>query len=433
MTHSLRRHLSQMLGAAILICGLLASLASFVLAFEEATEFQDDMLRQIAVLPNGPVVAGSAPANGAGEIEISDPESRIQIVRLPGDPRPDWIASDMPGGFHTLDKSGERIRVFIHDASSGRRTVVTQPTDARDEAAINSALRTLVPLLLLLPLLTWLIVRIVRREFAPIARLAGGLDEQAADRPRPIDDEGLPDEIRPFVQAINRLLERVSQLMAQQMRFIADAAHELRSPLTALSVQAQNLRRAETPETMQARIVPLQAGIERARQLTEQLLCMARVQAGTGDETLVDAAALARELIAEFLPRAEAAGIDLGLDEGAQFSLRASPESLRLIVGNALDNALKYTQSGGAVTLRLRRDDQTAVIAVVDNGPGIPPAERERVFDAFYRVPGNTGTGNGLGLAIAREAASGIGGSVSLDARQDGAGLVFSYRQRIPA
>lgn len=432
MTHSLRRHLSLMLGAAILICGLLASLASFILAFEEATEFQDDMLRQIAVLPSDQRAAQSAPTEGAGEIEISDPESRIQIVRLPGDPRPDWIASDMPGGFHTLDKGGERIRVFIHDASSGRRTVVTQPTDARDEAAINSALRTLVPLLLLLPLLTWLIVRIVQREFAPIARLAGGLDEQAADRPRPIDDEGLPNEIRPFVQAINRLLERVSQLMAQQMRFIADAAHELRSPLTALSVQAQNLRRAETPEIMQARIVPLQAGIERARQLTEQLLCMARVRAGTGDETLVDAAALARELIAEFLPRAEAAGIDLGLDEGAQFSLRASPESLRLILGNALDNALKYTQSGGEVTLRLRRDDQTAVIAVVDNGPGIPSAERERVFDAFYRVPGNAGMGSGLGLAIAREAASRIGGSVSLDARQDGAGLVFSYRQRIP-
>jgi len=429
MTRSLQRHLSLMSGGAILLAGLVAALASFFLAYAEAKEFQDDMLRQIAVL-NARCAPQSAPGKGAADIAFNDPESRILIVHLPSSPRPNWLSGNLQPGFHTLTRGGERLRVFVHDASPGERTVVAQLTDARDEIAINSALRTLVPLLLLLPLLAWLIVRIVRMEFVPIAQLSRSLDAQAADRPRPIAGEHLPNEITPFVQAINRLLERMNQLMAQQRRFIADAAHELRSPLTALSVQAQNLRQAGSLEAMQERIVPLQAGIERARQLTEQLLSLARIQAETTEDAVVDGSVLARELLAEFLPMAEAKGIDLGLEEDAQFSLRAAPESLRLILGNALDNALKYTPAGGEVTIRLLADDDTAVVELVDNGPGIPLAERERVFDAFYRMPGTTGAGSGLGLSIAREAASRLGGSVSLRERHDGPGLVFSYRQR---
>ena len=429
MTRSLQRHLSLMSGGAILLAGLVAALASFFLAYAEAKEFQDDMLRQIAVL-NARCAPQSAPGKGAGDIAFNDPESRILIVHLPSSPRPDWLSGDFQPGFHTLTRGGERLRVFVHDASPGERTVVAQLTDARDEIAINSALRTLVPLLLLLPLLAWLIVRIVRMEFAPITQLSRSLDAQAADRPRPIAGEHLPNEITPFVQAINRLLERMNQLMAQQRRFIADAAHELRSPLTALSVQTQNLRQAGSLEAMQERIVPLQAGIERARQLTEQLLSLARIQAGTTGDAVVDGSVLARELLAEFLPMAETKGIDLGLEEDSRFSLRAAPESLRLILGNALDNALKYTPAGGEVTIRLLADDAIAVVEVVDSGPGIPLAERERVFDAFYRMPGTTGAGSGLGLSIAREAASRLSGSVSLRERHDRPGLVFSYRQR---
>ncbi|MBE0612880.1 MAG: two-component sensor histidine kinase [Burkholderiales bacterium] len=432
MTRSLQRHLSLTLGGAILLAALVAALASFVLAYAEAKEFQDDMLRQIAVL-NGKASMESVPAQGAegaGDTPIADPESRILILHLPKTRQPEWLSDDLPPGFHTLNARGEQLRVFIHAAGAGRRTVVAQPTDARDEIAINSALRTLIPLLLLLPVLAWLIVRIVRREFAPIARLSRSLDEQAADRPRPIADDSLPDEIAPFVQAINRLLERVNQLMVQQRRFIADAAHELRSPLTALSVQAQNLRQAVSLEVMQSRVVPLQEGIERARQLTEQLLSMARTQAGTPAESVVDVSGLARELLADYLPMAEAKGIDLGLEENARFSLSASTESLRLILGNAVSNALKYSPAGTEVTIRLLTEDEIAVVEVVDNGPGIAAAERERVFDAFYRLPGTAGTGSGLGLSIAREAAFRLGGNVSLSERRDRPGLVFRYRQR---
>lgn len=430
MSRSLQRHLSLMLGTAILACGLAAALASFMLAYGEAREFQDDMLRQIAL-----IAARSAAApegSGKPDADVSDPESRVLVIRPPGSARPQWLPPGLSSGFHTVDGKGERLRVFVRrDAVSGE-TIVAQPTDVRDEIAINSALRTLVPLLLLLPLLVWMLVRIVRREFRPIAVFSRDLDDQAAERPMPLAQDGVPNEITPFIRAINRLLERINLLLGEQRRFIADAAHELRSPLTALSVQAQNVRHANSLEAVRDRVAPLQAGIERARLLTEQLLSLARAQAGAAPAAAVDASALARELIAEHMPAAIAKGIDLGLDERAPLVLQGAAESLRLVIGNALENAVKYTPPGGEVTLRLAAEPGMAVIEIIDNGPGIAPAERERVFDAFYRAAGTTGPGSGLGLAIAREAAARLGGELALDGKPVGPGLVFRYRQRLP-
>ncbi len=391
MRRSLQWRLSLILGSAILLAALVAAAISFLVAYHEATEFQDDMLRQIASLAARD--SGGAPRIGApdqllGEEVLDNAEAYIHVIRLPEDIRPDWLAEDLQAGFHTLT-----------------------------------------PLLLLPLLMVFMILRIVRRELAPVKSLAAHLDAQPADRPRALSDTDVPSEIRPFVLAINRLLERVGILMEQQRRFVADAAHELRSPLTALSVQAQNLREATTLEVMRERIEPLQAGIERAHELTEQLLTLARFQAVAELTTDVDVAELARELIADYLPLAEAKGIDLGLDEITPVRIRAARDSLRLVLRNGLDNALKYTPPGGEVTLRLASDTDGAVIDILDNGPGIPAAERERVFDAFYRPLGTSGEGSGLGLPIAREAAASLGGSLSLLDRAQGPGLRFRYCQ----
>lgn len=432
MKRSIQRHLSLVLGSAILASGFIAAIASFSLAYSEAKEFQDDMLRQIAILSVGGTANTSAATlqqQGSNNVAISDPESRVTILHLPKDTPPDWLAHELTPGMHTLDVGPERLRVYVRDEKAGKRNVVYQPTDARDEIALDSALRTLIPLLLLLPVLVWLIVRIVRSELAPIAQLSMSLDKQSADRPQPLSDADLPQEIAPFVDAINRLLERINHLMGQQRRFIADAAHELRNPLTALSVQAQNLRQAGSLEAVQERLIPLQAGIERARQLTEQMLNLARTQAENNVKTVVNVSVMARELIAEYLPLAEARNIDLGLEEVVPLVLQASPEVLGLILKNALENALKYTPDGGEVTLRLLSENDSAVIEVVDSGPGIPASEREFVFDSFYRIPGTVGEGSGLGLAIAREAAVRLGGNVSLHEREARHGLVFRYRQ----
>lgn len=430
MKRSLQRHLSMTLGGTIVLAGLVAALASFGLAYYEAKELQDDILRQIAILDVSDTGQFSSlkPPRRDAENTISDPESRFVVIRLPQDARPAWFTGDLLPGLQTLSTSFGDFRVLVRDTPTGERMVVAQLTAMRDEIAINSALQTLIPLLLLLPLLVWLIVRVVRDELAPIAQMAKGLDEQPADRPQTIAGDDLPDEITPFVHAINRLLARVNLLIGQQRRFVADAAHELRSPLTALSLQAQNLMHAGSLDAVRERVVPLQDGIERARHLTEQLLSLARTQASIAEESMIDVSEMARELIAERLPLAEAKGIDLGLEETAPFFMRGSREALRLIVSNALENALKYTPKGGEVTLRLLSDGNGDVIEVVDNGPGIPISERERVLDAFYRVPGADGEGSGLGLAIAREAAIRLGGIVSLHERRSGTGLVFRYR-----
>jgi len=432
MKRSLQRHLSLVLGSAVLLAGLLAAAASFGLAYSEAREFQDDMLRQIALLSpgiNANAAASTSQQSGSNNDGMTDPESRVTIFHLPGDSAPAWLKRDLPPGLHTLNAGAEQVRVFVRGGAV--QMVVVQPTETRDEIAINSALRTLIPLLLLLPVLVWLIVRIVRGQLAPVAKLAKSLDEQSAHHPHPLPGDDLPREIIPFVHAINRLLERVNHLMGQQRRFIADAAHELRSPLTALSIQAQNLTHAESLEVMRERVIPLQNGIERARHLTEQLLSLARTQAGTMGDSTVNVSAMARELIAEYLPLAETRHIDLGLDEIAPLSLRAEPDALRLIIRKALENSLKYTPEGGEVTLRLYTDGTDAVIEIVDNGQGIPVSERARVFDAFYRLPGSAGEGSGLGLTIAMEAATRLGGTLSLHERHTGSGLVFRYRQTI--
>ncbi|HEX8978163.1 MAG TPA: ATP-binding protein [Parasulfuritortus sp.] len=433
MKRSLQRHLSRSLALAIVAGGILASLVSFYFAYSEAQEFQDDTLRQVAALGAGSQAEmRRLAAAGRG---VEDAESRIHVYHLPGGPLPAWLPAGLGPGFHTLDAGAGQgtMRVYVRDAGGGR-VAVAQSTDSRNEIAQNSALRTLLPLLVLLPVLIALTAQIVRRELTALRHLSEDLDRQAADRPATLPEQDLPDEIVPFVQAINRLLARVERMVAEQRRFVADAAHELRTPLTALSLQAQNIARAESAEAMRERLVPLQAGIERARKMTVQLLNLARLQAGNEAATMVDLPAFVRQLIAESLPMAEAKHIDLGLEDGGDVPpLTVDPDALRLVLRNALENALKYTPPGGTVTLRLARENDAAVIEVVDDGPGIPAEERERAFDPFYRLPDSEGEGSGLGLAIAREAAARLGGRVDLHDNPAGHGLVFRYVQSFRA
>ena len=411
--------------------GVLAAVVSFLVAYGDAKEFQDHMLKQIAVLASQSTAISPVreePRRKSPRHAAIDSANRIKVVRLPEDARPAWLSENLKSGFRTLETDGGRMRVFVLGDVSGKAIVVSQPTDTRDEIAMNSALLALVPLLLLLPVMVWLIVRIVRKQLKPVSSLAGHLDAQPADRPLPLPYDNVPDEIVPFVHAINRLLGRVGNLVNQQRRFIADAAHELRSPLAALSIQAQNLKQSGTLDVAQERVLPLQDGIERARRLTEQLLNLARTQAEIQEPTRVDISAMARELVAESLPLAESRNIDLGIDEVLALSWVTVPETLRLVIRNALENALKYVPDGGEVTLRLYSEADGDVIEIVDNGPGIPASERERVFDPFYRMPGAAGEGSGLGLSIAREAANSLGGIVSLHERAQGSGSIFRFR-----
>ncbi len=431
---SLQKRLSLMLGGATLLMGMLAGLAAFGLAYQEARELQDDTLRQIAVL-YGSSGQGSAKSGKQDHRSPSkawiDPESRITIVHLPNDSRPAWMVDNLAAGFHTVAGQESPLRVFVLNGTFSDSTVVAQPTEFRNEIALNNALRTLVPSLLFIPVVIWLIIHIVRSQLVPVNQLATLLDRQDAEHVSPLPEQKIPREVLPFVHAINRLLVRINQLLGQQRRFIADAAHELRSPLTALSLQVHNIKQADSLALAREHILPLEAGVERARRLTEQLLDMARTQASVTERSWVDVEGLARELIEEFVPLATARRIDLGLDVLTKLSLFANPESLRLVLGNGLENALKYTPEGGEVTIRLSMDGGDAFVEIIDNGPGIPDSYRKRVFDPFYRMPDTQGNGSGLGLAIAREAALRMGGQITLHDRPDGVGSIFRYQQQV--
>ncbi|MGB7650641.1 MAG: ATP-binding protein [Gallionella sp.] len=423
MKRSLQSQLSLLLGGAVILMGVIATIASFYLAYAEAKELQDDMLKQIAAQS-----LSSGISQNLNDSDLNDPESRIYILHLPRDVQPAWLGRSLTTGLHSINAGNLHWRVFVNDQKDSR-TVVYQSTEANDEIAFNSALRTLLLLLVLLPILVGLIAFIVRQQLRPISALAQQLDAQASEHFEPLNATGIAQEITPFIHAINRLFARVAELLTQQRRFIADAAHELRSPLTALSLQAQNLSAADSLASLQQRIVPLQTGIERTRQLSEQLLTLARTQAAINEPHEIAVATLARQLIAEYLPFAEAKNIDLGLAESNALTLHGTPENLHLILKNGLENALKYTPKNGRITVLLRTENDDAIIEVIDNGTGIPAAQRERVFDAFYRLSDATGIGSGLGLTIAQQAAQNLGGIISLHDNQLTSGLVFRYRQ----
>ncbi len=431
MKNSIQKKLFVWLSIAILGISLLASGISFWLAFNEAQEFQDDALRQIALLVDTyktPLEEESVlesmdsdPKRIVVQPVIASPSSLPPLLKLP---------DNLTTGFHTLEIDGLYWRVYIYATILGNHVAVAQEAKIRKVMARDSALLTLLPLLVLIPILIFVLRQIIKVEMSSLRTLAELIDTQNEERLSVLPICKVPDEVAPFIHAINRLLERINQMNESQRRFIADAAHELRSPLTALSLQAQNIERTGSFAISKERLVPLKDGLERSRHLLNQLLDLVRQQASATKPLPVDLATVALTVIEEIMPIADAKKIDLGLTQEANVQIDADASAIQLMLRNAVDNALRYTPEGGEVTVRIGCENGNAILEVIDNGPGIPDAELERVFDAFYRLPNNTQAGSGLGLAIARSIADQFKGSVSLSNRTSGTGLIFTYRQR---
>jgi two-component system OmpR family sensor kinase len=276
---------------------------------------------------------------------------------------------------------------------------------------------------------------VLRRSFARLAALSREVDEVDGVRPSAaLDTARVPSEVLPLVHAVNRLLARLGAVLDQQRRMVADAAHELRTPVAATRVQADNLAHASLSPEARERLGSLQGGLLRISELIEQLLNLARVQ---GNVVVADAQpvlldAVVRSAIEAMLPLAEANGVDLGCVRLDSAQLTGSRAHAYALVRNAIDNAVRYTPSGGSVDVSVSVSDGMAMFAVEDTGPGIEPAQRDRVFEPFFRLLGHRQPGSGLGLAIVRSAAQALGGRVELSARPDGRpGLLFTYRQAL--
>lgn len=336
-------------------------------------------------------------------------------------------------GYDTVSVEGQDWRVFTL-ADAARTIQVAAPATVRSGRATAMALRILVPVLATIPLYGVLIWLIVGEGLRPLVQIAGAIRRRAPSSLDPLPSRGLPDEVTPMVSELNALLGRLREAIDRQKRFTADAAHELRSPLTALQIQLDALARARSPEESREALESLRAGMRRAARLIEQMLTIARLDPEAAGEAFaeVDLGALASAVAAELEPLAEAKRIALTLEQLDPVGLRGQPQALHTLVRNLLDNAIRYTPAGGRVSLRVHRQDGQVLLEVEDTGPGIPAGERARVFDRFYRLPGSRAEGSGLGLSIVREIAQAHGAEVSLAEAGEGRGLRASVRFPAP-
>jgi two-component system OmpR family sensor kinase/two-component system sensor histidine kinase QseC len=310
---------------------------------------------------------------------------------------------------------GKTWRTF--SVATGERVIqVAQPLQIRQQLAADAALRSVAPLFLIAPVMALLLWWLAARLLAPLRRLTDGVKARDEQSLQPLPAAGLPDEVAPLVGALNGLLQRLGASIGAQRAFVADAAHELRSPLTALKLQMQLLQRAPDEAARQEATRALTAGIDRAARLVEQLLTLARAEPGAPAtaHAPVDLSELVREAVAETVPFANSRGTSIELFADAPAMLQGDAAALRALARNLADNALRYAPAGSRVELRVRLDAGVPTLQVDDAGPGIAPADRERVFDRFYRHAAGDEPGTGLGLAIVRSVAQQHGATVTL-------------------
>jgi two-component system, OmpR family, sensor kinase len=431
---SLRARLLAWLLAGVVFVGAVGGWIVYRNALAEADAFFDYHLRQTAlVLRDQPVeyllLPQIVPSDAAYDfvvqvwtldgvrVYLSRPHAELpQVTTL---------------GFSTVTTREGRWRVYGVQALT-RVIQVAQPMSVREQRAAQLALRTLRPFALLLPVLAVLIWLAVGHALEPLKELAALLKARRINALEPLPDAQLPDEVQPLVRALNELLVRLDAALGRERAFMADAAHELRTPLTALHLQMDMLARASGEAERSAAMEQLGHGVGRAIRLVEQMLALARQEPRSAPvREPVALGPLAREVIAELLPLADARRIDLGLSGAEPLSVSGDPEALRTLLRNLVDNAVRYSEDGGRVDVAIEAAPGAAGAArarltVTDSGPGIPPAERARVFDRFYRRAGTTPPGSGLGLAIVKAIAEAHGAELALEDGPHGRGLRVS-------
>ncbi|MBV7455714.1 two-component sensor histidine kinase [Acidovorax sp. sif1233] len=433
-----------LVGAVVAGCAFWASYSALIHTF---------MQYQMEVLARSPAAGGQGPAGtsdggdgrdaghgveplpllsdtnildwGAFAVQVWSADGRLLATSRPDTGVP-LQAAPGHGLLRTHDAWAPGWRVYTAPAAGPhqRRVQVLQSEKFLQEEVAVRTLYVIVPMALLVPALLftlWLVVGRASRSLRLVADEVAQRDDRSLGA---IRMDRVPEEIVPLVGSFNALLARLGEAFAAQRRFVQDAAHELRTPMAAMALQLENLRPFVPAGDAQQQFAQLDAGMRRARHLVGQLLRLSRQEAPVAAQASaapVDITALLRDSVGQLMPLADQRRIDVGFAGDGQVAVHAAASELRSVFDNLLDNALRYTPEGGAVEVRLHRLDSGAVVDIMDTGPGIPPDLLERVFDRFFRVPGNDADGSGLGLAITRAAALRQGLRVELRARDDGA------------
>ncbi len=403
---SLRRTALVYMTVLLSVIGLAASALAYRYAHDAATEFLDGQLRQIALNAGGGVSATDAPADTDQDpedqfaVSIWDAQGRLVHASLPSA----HIPPQVQPGYSTAEAAGEQWRVYT-TGDSLRTVQVAQQEVVRQEIAQTAALVAAAPVLIAIPL-AWLVVGwAMNRVLARLNALSIELAERSVSATAPIALDGIPAEVAPLALSMNSLIVRLHDAVEAQRRFISDAAHELRTPLAGMQIQLENFAR-EAQDAHRETAAALARGVRRASALVNQLLHLARLeQSGTALDEMVDVNALVLESIADHAALAERKELDLEVNFACQAVCRGTADEVRALLSSLIDNAVRYTPSGGRVDVSIGRDDGRFVVEVSNTGALLPKGAETRVFDRFFRAAPLETEGTGLGLSIARRVA----------------------------
>ncbi len=425
-TASLRRTALAYVTVLLSIVGLAGSAIAYLYAHNAATEFLDGQLRQIAL--NAGAGASAQDASALGD---QDPEDQFAVTIWGVDRT--LVHASLPSvhiarrerpGYANVEAEGEQWRVY--STTDSRGTVqVAQREVVREEIARTAALGAAAPVLIAIPL-AWLVVGwAMNRMLARLNALANELAQRSVGATAPIALDGIPAEVAPLAESMNSLIVRLRDAVEAQRRFISDAAHELRTPLAAMQIQADNLS-GETGGSQKGAAAAVSRGVRRASALVNQLLDLAKLDEKDAprDET-VDVNALLLECIADHAPLAEEKEVDIEVNIERQARCLGAPDEVRALFSSLIDNAVRYTPLGGRIDVLIEeRGGARFVVEIRNTGPGLPRGAEERVFDRFFRAAQQGMEGTGLGLAIARRVAERHGFGLTVANRSDGSGVV---------
>ncbi|AYR23239.1 ATP-binding protein [Herbaspirillum rubrisubalbicans] len=417
---SIRNRLLCWLLSGLAVLSLLYMLADYQTDHALLTDIYDDQMIQVALSVPDELI--QAPQRADAELPGYESDDCIlQIWAHNGDllyrtNRDIVLPPFSQAGFSTVHWHGAPWRIYVR--KTGQHLVqVAQSLDGRREIAITHALHSLPPLLLFLLLMALFIRRTVDRSLHSLHLLSHQVAARSPDSLEQIGEHGHCSDVRPLAKALNSLLERLGIALKSHRHFIADASHELRTPLAALQIQALVVEQSLGSGQEQAALNDLKRGIQRTSHLVNQLLTVSRLENGALEEhhAEIDLHALVRQAVIDLLPLARSHAINLGAEQLDSTTVVAAPDQLGILVRNLIDNAVRYTPTGGQVDVSLHVVEGRALLEVEDSGPGIPVEERQRVFERFYRRQVQQSEGSGLGLAIVREIARQHGLRLGLD------------------
>lgn len=338
------------------------------------------------------------------------------------------VALNMPPGLSAA-RSGSQsdaVKLKVFTLSNGQRTVqVMHAQELRNELYLDAELAVLIPAMLVMLVGALLVSMTIRKELEPIRELDAELNRRDADSLQPLALQHAPSELASVVSTLNRLLLQLETSLQAHKRFIANAAHELRTPITALSLEVDNLLRDQDQSQMLATAARLKLGTQRAQHLLQQMLTLARLEARTPQKprVTVDLQILAQQSMVDLSALASHRGIEFDLEAPGPAVVQGDPDDLRLLLDNLLGNALKFSPPDSSVKLSLSQEGHNVTLTLRDYGPGIAPELRERILLPFVRVDASI-EGAGLGLSIVQEVVLNQGATLSLESPAEGPGLL---------